>query len=163
MKHSSSSILDIVLLLDLMICVLLKSILSLMNWFLFFPRYALSFSIDKTPDKYFLNFSISMKWCECSVLFVSAFFLFHVKFYIDPLHKWIVPPWTLEKKCFWCDFIDFFMLSVNIFIMMSSSINTLDMKHKGLQSHMPSCLIRKYNLWYTVSFDLKMLRNHYQI
>ena len=69
---------------------------------LFFPRYALSFSIDKIPDRYFLNFSISMKWCKRSLLFVSEFFLFHVKSCIHPLYNWIVSSWILKKKLLMC-------------------------------------------------------------
>ena len=47
------------------------------------------------------------------------------------------------KKCFWCDCVDCFVLSVNKFIIMMSSINPLDIKHRGLLSHMSSCLIGK--------------------
>ena len=75
--RGSSGILDIGLLLHWIICLLLKLLVSLMNWFVFFYRSASSISIDKIPGRYFLNFYFSMKWYERNLFFVSAFF-FHV-------------------------------------------------------------------------------------
>ena len=69
----------------------------------FLPRYASSLSLYKIPDRYYLNFYLSMKKCKLNVFFASAFFLFHIKSCRDPLYKRIVSSWILENNCFWYD------------------------------------------------------------
>ena len=117
-------------LLHWIICLLLKSLISLMHWFVFFYRSASSLSIDKIPDRYFLNLYFSMKWCEHNVFFVSAFF--HVKSCRYSLYKWIVSSCILKNKSFLNEFVVCFVVSENKLLMVSSIINPLGIKHHGL-------------------------------
>ena len=54
------------------ICLLLKLLISLMNWFVFFSWSSSSISIDKIPEKYFPTFYFSMKLRERNIFFISS-------------------------------------------------------------------------------------------
>ena len=133
-----------------------------MNWFVFFPRSASSFSIDKIPDRYFPN-----SYLQCNDANVLSFLYQHFSFPSKILHRFFVQVNCIildsEKKvllvCFCWFFCTLFKYVHNDVVKHQSTRNKT---HWGLFSHMLSCLIGKFNMWYTVSIVLKMLRNNYQ-